>query len=233
MTMDDQIDGSEGPLTSRATLTSLIRSISKDRPPEDLNIDQPSSNQNPLTSEPHLKEIFLTLHVLFPNELLPALDLLDRGLVTRMALLHPALTAKSPEDPITTARGLATGSSDIYHVRSARPQPSNSRYQSYDVSTPTYEVRLKAWSCSCPAFAFAAFPSTTAAADTEEVALTGAYEGSTFNFGGLSKGSDYPVCKHLLACVLAFYGGAGFANNVEHKTVGVEEMAGWGAGWGD
>ena len=32
------------------------------------------------------RKLFMTLHVLYPNELLPALDLLDRALLTRMCL---------------------------------------------------------------------------------------------------------------------------------------------------
>lgn len=40
-----------------------------------------------------------------------------------------------------------------------------------------------------------------------------------------------PMCKHLLACVMVerwreFRGG------VEERRVSVEELAGWGAGWG-
>jgi len=50
--------------------------------------------------------------------------------------------------------------------------------------------------------------------------------------GGLSLGQDVPMCKHLLACVLAERGGM-FGGYVKTKEVSVEELAGWAAGWGD
>jgi hypothetical protein len=51
-------------------------------------------------------------------------------------------------------------------------------------------------------------------------------------FGGLTLGTDTPVCKHLLACVLVEHC-AGFAHLVEERNVSIEELAGWAAGWGD
>ena len=51
-------------------------------------------------------------------------------------------------------------------------------------------------------------------------------------FGGLMRGDDgMPVCKHLLACVLIERYGA-LKESIEERTVGKEEAAGWGAGWG-
>ncbi|KIW12889.1 hypothetical protein PV08_08076 [Exophiala spinifera] len=52
-----------------------------------------SSTLNPLHAlseqdNQRARSLFLTLHVLFPHELLPALDLLDRGLVTRLITLE-------------------------------------------------------------------------------------------------------------------------------------------------
>ena len=53
-------------------------------------------------------------------------------------------------------------------------------------------------------------------------------------FGGLSLGDDMPpVCKHLLACVLAERCKGLFGGFVEERDVSVEEAAGWAAGWGD
>jgi hypothetical protein len=53
-----------------------------------------------------------------------------------------------------------------------------------------------------------------------------------WSFGGLTLGSDMPVCKHLLACVLIEHY-TSFASFVNEREVSVEELAGWAAGWGD
>ena len=106
----------------------------------------------------------------------------------------------------------------------------------------SYEVRTQAWNCTCPAFAFAAF------ADEH---MTGLDQKGDRNFehlrsgrewdedgmrdderfGGLALGSDVPVCKHLLACVMV-ESCEGLDEYVETRIVGRAEMAGWAAGWG-
>ncbi|KAF6821329.1 ubiquitin carboxyl-terminal hydrolase family protein [Colletotrichum sojae] len=83
--------------TPRAVLTSLVNSLVSVPP-------QPSTAspaENPLKSlpQPH-RSLLVTLHVLFPSLVLPALDLLDRNLVTRV-VLDP--TAPSPDDPADPA----------------------------------------------------------------------------------------------------------------------------------
>lgn len=55
---------------------------------------------------------------------------------------------------------------------------------------------------------------------------------SGWQFGGLAKGEDAPVCKHLLACVLVERCAA-FKHFVVEREISGEEMAGWAAGWGD
>ncbi|KAI5239879.1 hypothetical protein E4T42_08563 [Aureobasidium subglaciale] len=73
---------------SRAFITSLITSL-QTKPPSPTT---PPSN--PLKqATPADRSILLTLHVLYPNELLSALDLLDRELVVR---LLPITQAKDP-----------------------------------------------------------------------------------------------------------------------------------------
>ncbi|KAF6832111.1 coproporphyrinogen iii oxidase [Colletotrichum plurivorum] len=83
--------------TPRAVLTSLINSLVSVSP-------QPSTAspaENPLKSLPQShRSLLVTLHVLFPSLVLPALDLLDRNLVTRV-VLDP--TAPSPDDPADPA----------------------------------------------------------------------------------------------------------------------------------
>lgn len=74
---------------TRQFLTSLINAIS------DIPLAQPEPHQqrqrepsNPLKAVPQsFRPLLTTLHVLFPTLLLPALDLLDRRLVTRLWLV--------------------------------------------------------------------------------------------------------------------------------------------------
>ena len=125
----------------------------------------------------------------------------------------------------------------------------------------SYEVRTRGWSCSCAAFAFAAFGGAGSVrgggvygdrdgwgggdegdeGDDEEGMLLGLDEGrggderleggEEWRWGGLMLEGDVPLCKHLLACVLAERWTVAGAM-VEEREVGREEMAGWAAGWG-
>lgn len=256
--------------TSRDFVTLLLNSLP--------SLSQHNADSNPLNDAPEpVKKQLLSLQVLFPNEFLPALDLLDRRLITRFRIgngeplpttgidaaahpdvqVHNAETAQAVNQPMTdsiksTHCGTTTihpplcttpGNSDtVHYVRSAQQRPS--RYStSYD-STTSYEVRLQAWNCTCPAFAFAAFPSVHPDPpvriyndeDTDhdaqnEATGTGAKE---WVFGGVSLGESMPpVCKHLLACVLAERCKGIFGSCVEERSVSVETAAGWAAGWGD
>ena len=335
------------PQSPRNLVSSLISSISTQ--PTSTNIAQTS---NPLKgAPPHIQKALLTLHVLFPNELLPALDLLDRGLVARLTASAPQNEAQQrqnsnpqsrlplhqeaheqprrtdqreerpgwpelgghrlrqpsrlglpglpplqqpqakdqtqpphPEnhDPLSSPhrqdpRGHQHQSQDLERQdQDLHLQPSAAEVgaqqsgvlatrplaQAFDASrgrehvtqgyvvrsgqqarrdqmrvshTPCYEVRLDAWSCSCPAFAFAAFPASgSETLQNNDAALTRTHdsESSEWSFGGLTQGTDMPVCKHLLACVLVEHCSI-FASFVEHKEVSIEELAGWAAGWGD
>lgn len=169
-----------------------------------------------------VKEELLTLHVLFTKEVLPALDLLDRGLVSRICT--------APGDEESLAEASDRESQYIYYVRSSQQQPSNRhfgpklRHSNYD-STTHYEVRLSAWTCSCPAFTFSAFPASPPRRDT-------ALRPESSRLGGLTYGDDVPMCKHLLACGLVAWGCAP-SGSVETRVVSIEELTGWGAGWGD
>jgi hypothetical protein len=120
--------------------------------------------------------------------LLQALDLLDRGLITRTVLSpsNPAGEEAVPivqQDDIVVApqanihlstatpsgaqkikrKGTGTEKrTHVYQVRSS--QPPKSRFRDASTSSTTgnvYTVRLEAWNCSCAAFTFSAFPSTT------------------------------------------------------------------------
>ncbi|KAE9990846.1 hypothetical protein EG327_000839 [Venturia inaequalis] len=246
-----------------------------------LPLPQQQEPSGPLS--PSFKPTLLTLHILFPNELLPALDLLDRNLITKFILqtpqsttttdpTPPETTGKDHESPLpspkphdpqspspqssqeTPARKTKT---PLYYVTSSQSQtqtPSNPRHAAPETQPPPhYEVRPKAWNCSCPAFAFSAFPATppspTSSSSPPSPELSphrsvfparkspsvsddeGEEEEESWGFGGLSVGAEIAMCKHLLACIMVERW-KGFGENVEERGVSVEELAGWGAGWG-
>ncbi|RYC57066.1 hypothetical protein CHU98_g9140 [Xylaria longipes] len=139
-----------------------------------------SSNQhvgaNPTTNPfrlipPAYRSILTTLHVLYPSTLLPALDLLDRRLVTRVILKQyaPQQPTNIQDVAITSAQeseadgGIPNMQEEnkpppLYHlVRSAQPQ-SHRRQHSTSSGGRAYIVRLESWNCTCAAFAFSAFP---------------------------------------------------------------------------
>lgn len=195
-----------------------------------------ASNGPALSSE--TKPILLTLHCLFPSELLPALDLLDRRLVTRFVLEPLALPVddayqRGSEEPLSRLEN-HEGRAAVYYVRSS--QRSRHPGAAVEATGINYEVRLQAWNCTCPAFAFATFGPQ----DEDTQAYLGNGDGDEkgkdakmkYRFGGFALGErEVPVCKHLLACFLIEMGGGlgGFANQ---RVVERQEMAGWAAGWG-
>ena len=281
--------------STRHLLTSLISTVASSTQQQ----DQSEKTSNPLSNtSQNTKSAFLTLHSLFPHDFLPALDLLDRGLVTRFVLTRESEASEQPDAHRSGGGGGDDDDGDnndnneartehtqdenrfekhtqpqpnpslkrrrkqtvAYQVRSAqrtKPSASRSEYPTSTTATTgaSYEVRLKAWNCSCPAFAFAALPVDAAENGNMEDGSGGDQnhdvgyglsgnrsntsathheddKGAWLGFGGLTRGMDVPVCKHLLACVVAERC-QGFEQLVEEKEVGVEEVAGWAAGWGD
>ncbi|KAF2855256.1 hypothetical protein T440DRAFT_441272 [Plenodomus tracheiphilus IPT5] len=258
--------------TARQFVTQLLNSLSSIEP-----VGDAAPPTNPLQNVPEeVKKQLLSLQVLFPNEFVPALDLLDRRLVTRLHIRdneyehknntphHPQPPQLNPEyntmtkphtphQPTHPHRPHRT----IYYVRSA--QTRSTRFSTSIDTTSSYEVRLHAWTCSCPAFTFSAFPAVSAPplpstspplphiptspskvkaypilslSRHAETSAQGGKEAWVFGGVALDHGMP-PVCKHLLACVLVERCKGLFAGFVEEKGVCVEEAAGWAAGWGD
>jgi hypothetical protein len=285
--------------STRTFVTKLIDALSVRASGEHGAAEGWDGNQNPLEAAGgDMKKQMLALHVAFPNELLPALDLLDRSLITRLRIRRDnedqpegaapqerrehvegthaggaqgndnsdGRIADAPAQHLLPSDGVGpTEASDaemldvspqsalpdrsahkppqdvedkvtdkIYYVRSA--QQRSSRYStSFDTLT-SYEVRLGAWNCSCPAFAFSAFSPIhpEPPVPTYEPGGEIQTEQGAWIFGGVSLGEGMPpVCKHLLACVLAEQCADLFGRCVEERLVNVEEAAGWAAGWGD
>jgi hypothetical protein len=195
--------------TPQHLLTSLINTISgiAIQPEDDYPTRDPPP-RNPLRDmNLSYRPLLMTLHVLYPSLLLPALDLLDRNLVTRFILFEEKSGEQNERDgrvresenerakdtkekknedendggSVKTAFYLvrSTGSaSKGSYGSSGRPAASTS-------STSRNIVRLEAWHCSCARFAYELFPSrpddnsaeATEPKEGEEVLEDGAAEG--------------------------------------------------------
>jgi hypothetical protein len=199
------------------------------------------------------KSIFTTLHFLFPHEILPALDLLDRKLVTQLRLMPSHVTdqrtvGSQPLQPTEPATGTDQTTWEIFYVRSASATASSSKSKSryrrvYNPAGTYYEVRLDAWNCTCPAFAYSAlggaldlYQDQTRSEDEDD--QTGSeMEGDRkeWRFGGMltRESTGAPICKHILAATLGKALPNLFGNGVEKKEMTAAEAAGWGGGWGD
>ncbi|KAL6720142.1 Coproporphyrinogen-III oxidase [Lecanora helva] len=213
-------------------------------------VASPKSTSLPSSAKPTI----LTLHALFPTILLPALDLLDRRLITRLSLRNEQATATSSDhDSDRNKRS-------VFYVKSSAQRDGRSRYSrgGEDVGITTYEVRTKAWSCTCPAFAFSAFSKPGSSPVYEHEDDIDEHEGHDplvneedaemldvperqespydnlreWQWGGLMlEEEDTPLCKHLLACVLVERWDIA-REMAEEREVSREEMAGWAVGWG-
>ncbi|KAL3485792.1 hypothetical protein BJX62DRAFT_31086 [Aspergillus germanicus] len=119
-----------------------------------------------------LKPLMLTLHCIFPNEFLLALDILDRGLVRRVVIEDTTVPAnREPETSATEPRegsqkdDSSTRKEDLFFVTSASTTSNHNllsntqpkAHQQNRWQTKGYEVRLQAWNCTCPAFTLSAF----------------------------------------------------------------------------
>ena len=223
-----------------------------------------------------LKPLMLTLHCLFPNELLPALDILDRKLVGRFYLVTDTdsstdlVERKRKLDDCDDRNVLSPAGQghtednndnnnnrwpreEHYFVRSTTSTTATATNNNRRAPEKTYEVRLRAWNCTCPAFTLSVFRELVepAAAGTDVNSSMAQDEAEDDDdddddeedrwFGGTlararSKTSPSPpaCCKHLLACVLASRCPALFGDGVDERHgISVEELAGWYAGWGD
>lgn len=154
--------------------------------------------------------------------------------------------APAPAPPTSPATVPKSDDKYAYYVRSE--QPPRSRWSKKPPRpTQTYSVRPTAWFCTCPAFLFAAFaapPEPVATSrypeaternrrarrrwEAEEFArVSGVMETHGWVWGGRMLGVQAPpVCKHLVACVLAENCGGLFMPFVKRVEMGLEEMVG-------
>lgn len=204
------------------------------------------------------KSLMLTLHCLFPNDLLPALDILDRKLVRRLVPHKDDATTETagqknqpshPKEGSVPSDSMPDSSrtDGIFLVMSAStvPQPgaSSTTTTTTHVHEKGYEVRLDAWNCTCPTFALSAFRDLqTRTSLPAELPLNADVawdqnEPRRYPFGGTlpcaTDRASPPVCKHILASVLfaRCYPQLGTYEEGLH-IVSTKELAGWCAGWG-
>ncbi|KAH8899478.1 hypothetical protein GQ53DRAFT_836508 [Thozetella sp. PMI_491] len=143
-----------------------------------------SSNTLARVPEEH-RHLIITLHVLFPGQVLPALDLLDRGLVTKLIVEPlgpgrkdprsggPKREKEGPEDDhmeeedgeVPAREGTSSPLFLVWSTAHANSHPRRKRGGGASTSTPAanqaYHVRLDAWNCSCAGFAYSSFPATS------------------------------------------------------------------------
>ncbi|OQV09462.1 hypothetical protein CLAIMM_13582 [Cladophialophora immunda] len=154
----------------------------------------------PLSDQEKARPVFLTLHMLFPHELLPALDLLDRGLVTKFLVKHSAPEVDDQEcvpqwgsSPGGTRSVLECSEAqlpaqrdvngwEVFYVQSSSAmdkQISRPRFHprggNTSATVPFYEVRLDGWNCTCPAFSVSVFQSLNLQCDRD----SGVFEDTT------------------------------------------------------
>lgn len=162
-------------------LTSIIRQLATIQA-----TSAETSNNNTLSSlSPEnlrkAKPLLLSLHCLYPAELLLALDLLDRRLVRRYKVDYyyrgdtPSSLDLEPEEGEGQLPCYFVLSSSSSSLSSARLSAREGRGEAAGASTEagagelpshssssahlekSYEVHLDSWSCSCPAFTLAAY----------------------------------------------------------------------------
>lgn len=221
--------------------TSLIDSLSNRAPPQQASNDDArttaTTDREELTAKEHnRRKLLLTLHVLFPSLLLPALDLLDRNLVTRIRL-GPAGSDVSQDGP--------AGTMPLYVVRSVASTISSNKRRPRTggadllAAARSYVVRLASWNCTCASFTFDAFPpmptARAGAASASASAAAGRENASpeSWSSGGLSLDGmtgDAPCCKHLLACLLAERWVSSHEGFLQTRHVTKDELAGLVAG---
>ncbi|KAL4928245.1 uncharacterized protein BDV17DRAFT_264535 [Aspergillus undulatus] len=143
-----------------------------------LGHQQPAS-PFPSSQLANLKPLMLTLHCIFPNEFLLALDILDRGLVRRVRIRDGDGDETPTENSQSSGRQedffFVTSASTISSTPSSpKPRPPSSLFPASQARSELdhmhnearslkhwqekgYEVRLQAWNCTCPPFTLSAF----------------------------------------------------------------------------
>ncbi|KAF8426626.1 hypothetical protein EV426DRAFT_442003 [Tirmania nivea] len=209
----------QDPTTSATTTipqTTSTKSLNHDHEPD-----------RPLL-HPATKPLLLTLHSLLPHCLLPALDLLDRGLVERW--IPQGLDPASPTITNPSTWVYYITSKPTLPISSEPTNPFRSNTSSSTPSTYTYEVRPSIWHCTCANFTLYAFASAAEPATIYNNAEEQVDDKTAWIWGSQylspSHPNAIPVCKHLLAAVMVEQCPALFGAFLKEKRdVSREEMA--------
>lgn len=185
------------------------------------------------TNEENLRSAILALHFLFPHEILPALDLLDRRLITKVQLLDAGQDGAAMETFYVQSASALTEHSNR--------ATASSRFRNiWNATNVHYEVRLDAWNCTCAAFAQSQLRLLVGELQTGREHGSSKVPGliaesQVWTFGGVAtiKDADIPVCKHILAAAICTAAPDAFSNDIKCKDASVEELAAWCAGWED
>lgn len=221
--------------TSKEILTSVLTELGRIQV-ENASSDRTTHQSRLSTLNPEAQErakaSLLTLHFLFPHQLLPALDILDRQLV----------------NAFRCAGNESDSQLVVYYVQSASAitessvrRLANSRFRNAWIPTKVhYEVRLDSWNCSCAAFAQSQLKTLRryldkGSSDIGRPSTDEQDEEHQVLFGGvLTKEHMFiPICKHILAAVICASAPALFGDGCRYTTVSKEHLAAWSAGYGD
>ena len=206
----------------------------------------------PDTHSNQVKSLLLTLHFMYPHELLPALDLLDRKLISchnYLCSIEPqSKPSKMPncERRVLDSVSQKTIKVETFYIQSvsASVEDATTPFHHRQEHGPTgsyYEVRLDSWNCTCSAFAQSSITSGIDSPDhLQQVIDESLVDGevveacSATRFGGDSTlSANVPFCKHMLAVAMWKAVPPGFRNLVDVQYTSTTTTAGWAAGWGD
>lgn len=224
--------------TSKRFLTAILQQLGRIEvdtctPANHSHISILASLEGPAAEQ--ARSALLTLHFLFPHELLPALDLLDRKLVKRLRCQHGENRDNSLEVfYVQSASAL---------IESVNRKSAKSRFRNAWTATKVhYEVRLDSWNCTCAAFAQSQLKLLLADRDHDAEDMMDVAQGSENDLaesqswvGGVVTRPDSPIpmCKHILASIIASTAPSLVADGIQSRNVSVEESAAWSAGWGE
>lgn len=219
---------------------SLIRAISQSsQQPSPSRIGESSPQPQRDEARDPSRELILTLHVLFPNLVLPALDLLDRQLVEKIQVASGENSSANLDQPPRRADSRARVEQphrrvaprpSVYCVRSL-PLTASSRAATCGPrdrreGSRSHTVHLGVWNCSCAAFALDKYSGPTSnhrvCHVTAELPLMVAHA-SLDEASGSRAG--FPMCKHLLASLLVDDGAEWGALKCVERAVSKCEMA--------
>lgn len=128
-----------------------------------------------------------------------------RQIITRLTILPSSNALTSAEVTASSQPKQKIFYDQSASATTSRPSKSSRCHHPHSTSAASYEVRLSAWNCTCPAFAYSAFGRTSNLDSSPASDDEGSHETADFRFGGMlmhSNEKGAPICEHILAAVL-------------------------------